>query len=169
VDFKNAVIIMTSNMGAERIQAHARKKESFGELKEDMIQIVRNHLRPEFVNRIDEIIVFRALTKEQIADIARLLLERTRRRLRAQDVELEFTQEAVELVAAEGFDPEFGARPLRRTIQRKVDNELSRMLLEGSLDSGDRVVVGVEDGNLGFEVLEESALVGTESEDEPGE
>ena len=80
-----------------------------------------------------------------------------------------FTQEAVDLVAAEGFDPEFGARPLRRTIQRKVDNELSRMLLEGSLNSGERVVVGVEDGNLGFEVLEESALVGTESGDEPGE
>jgi ATP-dependent Clp protease ATP-binding subunit ClpC len=169
VDFKNAVIIMTSNMGAERIQAHARKKESFEELKEDMLQIVRHHLRPEFVNRIDEIIVFRALTKEQIADIARLLLERTRRRLRAQDVELEFTQEAVDLVAAEGFDPEFGARPLRRTIQRKVDNELSRMLLEGSLNSGDRVVVGVEDGKLSFEALEESALVGTESGDEPGE
>jgi ATP-dependent Clp protease ATP-binding subunit ClpC len=169
VDFKNAVIIMTSNMGAERIQAHARKKESFEELKEDMVQIVRHHLRPEFVNRIDEIIVFRALTKEQIADIARLLLERTRRRLRAQDVELEFTQEAVDLVAAEGFDPEFGARPLRRIIQRKVDNELSRMLLEGSLNSGDRTVVGVEDGNLSFEVLEGSASVGTESWDEPGE
>ena len=169
VDFKNAVIIMTSNMGAERIQAHARKKESFEELKEDMVQIVRHHLRPEFVNRIDEIIVFRALTKEQMADIARLLLERTRRRLRAQDVELEFTQEAVNLVATKGFDPEFGARPLRRTIQRKVDNELSRMLLEGSLNSGDRVVVGVEDGKLSFEALEESALVGTESGDEPGE
>jgi ATP-dependent Clp protease ATP-binding subunit ClpC len=169
VDFKNAVIVMTSNMGAERIQAHARKKEPFDELKEDMIQIVRFHLRPEFVNRIDEIIVFRALTKEQIADIARLLLERTRRRLRAQDVELEFTQEAVDLVAAEGFDPEFGARPLRRTIQRKVDNELSRMLLEGSLNPGDRVVVGVEDGNLSFEALGGSALVGKESGDEPGE
>ena len=169
VDFKNAVIIMTSNMGAERIQAHARKNESFEDLKEDMAQIVRHHLRPEFVNRIDEIIVFRALTKDQIADIARLLLERTRRRLRAQDVELEFTQEAIDLVATEGFDPEFGARPLRRTIQRRVDNELSRMLLEGSLNPGDRVVVGVEDGNLSFEVLEESALVGTESGDEPSE
>jgi ATP-dependent Clp protease ATP-binding subunit ClpC len=163
VDFKNAVIIMTSNMGAERMQAHARKNESFEELKEDIAQIVRHQLRPEFVNRIDEIIVFRALTKEQIANIARLLLERTRRRLRAQDVELEFTQEAVDLVAAEGFDPEFGARSLRRTIQRKVDNELSRMLLEGSLNPGDRVVVGVEDRNLSFEVLEESALVGTET------
>ena len=169
VDFKNTVIIMTSNMGAERIQAHARRNESFEELKEDMDRILRNTLRPEFVNRIDEIVVFRALTKEQIADIARLLLERTRRRLRAQDVELEFTQEAIDLVAAEGFDPEFGARPLRRTIQRRADNELSRMLLDGSLGSGERVVVGVEDGNLSFEVLEESALVGTESGDEPSE
>jgi ATP-dependent Clp protease ATP-binding subunit ClpC len=169
VDFKNAVIIMTSNMGAERIQAHARKKESFEELKEDMMQIVKHHLRPEFVNRIDEIIVFRALTKEQLANIARLLLERTRRRLRAQDVALEFTQEAVNLVAAEDFDPEFGARPLRRTIQRKVDNELSRMVLEGLLNSGDKVVVGLKDGNLSFKVLEEPALVGTDSGDEPGE
>jgi ATP-dependent Clp protease ATP-binding subunit ClpC len=90
-------------------------------------------------------------------------------RLRPQDVGLEFTQEAVDLVAAEGFDPEFGTRLLRRTIQRKVDNELSRKLLEGALNPGDRVVVGVEDGNLSFEVLEEPALVGTESGDEPGE
>jgi ATP-dependent Clp protease ATP-binding subunit ClpC len=82
VDFKNAVIIMTSNMRAERIQAHARRNESFEELKEDMMQIVRRSLRPEFVNRIDEIIVFRALDKEQIGEIARLLLDRTTRRCR---------------------------------------------------------------------------------------
>src|ERR687889_1124318 len=155
VDFKNAVIIMTSNMGAERIQAHARRKESFEELKEDMIQIVRNHLRPEFVNRIDEIIVFRALDKEQIGEIARLLLERTKRRLRAQGIELEFTEGAVGLIAEEGFDPEFGARPLRRTIQRRVDNELASMDLSGCLNPGDRVVVGAdgEAGGLTFEVV----------------
>src|SRR5919106_205390 len=164
VDFKNTVIIMTSNMGAERIQAHARRDESFEELKEDMMQIVRNHLRPEFVNRIDEIIVFRALNKEQISEIAQLLLERTKRRLRAQDVEVEFTEEAVELVAEEGFDPEFGARPLRRTIQRRVENELSRMVLGGSLNPGDRVVVGVEDGELTFEVVEHAAAVSGEAE-----
>ena len=164
VDFKQTVIIMTSNMGAERIQAHARRDESFEELKEDMMQIVRNHLRPEFVNRIDEIIVFRALNKEQISEIAQLLLERTKRRLRAQDVEVEFTEEAVELVAEEGFDPEFGARPLRRTIQRRVENELSRMVLDGSLEPGDRVVVGVEDGELTFEVVEHAAAVSGEAE-----
>jgi ATP-dependent Clp protease ATP-binding subunit ClpC len=157
VDFKNTVIIMTSNLGAERIQAHARRNESFEELKEDMQQILRNTLRPEFVNRIDETIVFRALTREQIADIARLLLDQTERRLHAQDIEVEFTDEAVNLLAEEGFDPEFGARPLRRTIQRGVDNELSKMVLEGSLNPGDSVVVGAEEGRLTFEVLEEEA------------
>jgi ATP-dependent Clp protease ATP-binding subunit ClpC len=162
VDFKQTVIIMTSNLGAERIQAHTRRDESFEELKEDMLQIVRHNLRPEFVNRIDEIIVFRALAREQIADIARLLLERTTRRLRAQDIEVEFTDEAVELIAEEGFDPEFGARPLRRTIQRRVDNELSRMVLSGSLEPGDRVVVGVEEERLTFEVVEGAAALAAE-------
>ena len=168
VDFNNAVIIMTSNMGAERIQAHARKKESFEELREDMMQIVRHHLRPEFVNRIDEIIVFRALDQEQIGKIAHLLLDRTTRRLRAQDIEVEFTEGAVGLIAEEGFDPEFGARPLRRTIQRKVDNELASMVLSGSLNPGDKVVVSAEEGSLGFELLEQRALMATTGGDETG-
>jgi ATP-dependent Clp protease ATP-binding subunit ClpC len=162
VDFKNSVIIMTSNMGAERIQAHTRREETFEELKEDMLQVVRHHLRPEFVNRIDEIIVFRALSREQIVDIARLLLERTTRRLRAQDIEVEFTDEAVELIAEEGFEPEYGARPLRRTIQRRVDNELSRMVLSGSLEPGDRVVVSAEEERLTFNVLQGAATVAAE-------
>ena len=154
VDFKNTVIIMTSNLGSDRIQAHARRNESFDELKADMDQILKHSLRPEFINRIDETIVFRALTKEQIAKIAKLLLERTERRLWAQEVEIEFTDETVELISEEGFDPEFGARPLRRTIQRRVDNELSRMLLDGALEPGKKVVVGAEDGRLDFEILE---------------
>jgi ATP-dependent Clp protease ATP-binding subunit ClpC len=149
-------------MGAERIQAHTRREETFEELKEDMLQVVRHHLRPEFVNRIDEIIVFRALSREQIVDIARLLLERTTRRLRAQDIEVKFTDEAVELIAEEGFEPEYGARPLRRTIQRRVDNELSRMVLSGSLEPGDKVLVGGEEERLTFDVLQGAATVAAE-------
>jgi ATP-dependent Clp protease ATP-binding subunit ClpC len=169
VDFKNTVIIMTSNMGAERIQAHARRNESFEDLKEDMDRILRNTLRPEFVNRIDEVIVFRALDREQIAEIARLLLDRTTRRLRPQGIEVEFTEAAVELLAEEGFDPEFGARPLRRTIQRRVDNDLSRMVLDGSLNPGDKVIVGAEEGMLTFEVLEGAAAVGAADRTETSE
>ncbi|MDQ4062870.1 MAG: AAA family ATPase [Actinomycetota bacterium] len=159
VDFKQTVIIMTSNMGAERIQAHSRREESFEELKEDMMAILKNTLRPEFVNRIDEVIVFRALDERQIGEIARLLLDRTVRRMRAQGLEVEFTEGAIALVAREGFDPEFGARPLRRTIQRRVDNELANMILSGSLNPGDRVVVSVDDEalKLTFEVVEGGA------------
>ena len=153
VDFKNAVVIMTSNLGAERIKAHARRNESFEELKEDMNRLLRNTLRPEFVNRIDEVILFRSLGKDQIAQIARLLLDHTSRRLKAQGVGIEFTDAAVALIAEEGFDPEFGARPLRRTIQRRVDNVLSRMVLDGSLERGDKLVVGAGEGKLGFEII----------------
>ena len=152
VDFKNAVVIMTSNFGAERIRAHARRNEPFEVLKEDMNQLLRDTLRPEFVNRIDEVILFRSLGKDQIAQISRLLLDHTSRRVEAQGVEIEFTDAAVALIAEEGFDPEFGARPLRRTIQRRVDNVLSRMVLEGSLERGDRLVIGAREGKLGFEI-----------------
>ncbi|MDQ2672181.1 MAG: AAA family ATPase [Actinomycetota bacterium] len=163
VDFKQTVIIMTSNMGAQRIQAHSRRKESFEDLKEDVMKIVRSQLRPEFVNRIDEIIVFRALTREQIADVARMLLERTQRRLHAQDIEVEFTDAAVDLIAEEVYDPEFGARPLHRFIQRRVDNELAGMVLGGSLNPGDKVVAGAEEGLLTLDVMEGAADVPDES------
>src|SRR5919112_4443706 len=166
VDFKQTVIIMTSNLGSDRIQSHARRQESFEDLKDDMLKILKNTLRPEFVNRIDEIIVFRTLDKEQIADIARLLLDRTTRRMKAQDIDVEFTEEAVDLIAGEGFDPEFGARPLRRTIQRRVDNQLASMVLSGSLTPGEKVVVGTGEqagGGLTFDIVEEASVAGAAS------
>jgi ATP-dependent Clp protease ATP-binding subunit ClpC len=157
VDFKNAVVIMTSNFGAERIKAHAQLNETFEDLKEDMNRLLRSTLRPEFVNRIDEVILFHSLGKDQIEEIARLLLDHTSRRLKTQGVAIEFTDAAVALIAEEGYDPEFGARPLRRTIQRQVDNVLSRMVLDGSLKSGDRVAVGAEKDGPGFEVIHGAA------------
>ncbi|CAA9455535.1 MAG: ClpB protein [uncultured Rubrobacteraceae bacterium] len=153
VNFKNAVVIMTSNLGAELIKAHALRDELFEELKEDMNRLLRSTLRPEFVNRIDEVILFRSLGKDQIAEIACLLLDHTSRRLKAQGVGIKFTDAAVALIAEEGFDAEFGARPLRRTIQRRVDNVLSRMVLDGSLERGDKLVVGTREGKLGFEII----------------
>ena len=152
VDFKNSVVIMTSNLGADRIQEHARRDESFDELKGDLMEILRRSFRPEFINRIDEIIVFRALTEVQIHQITRMLLDRLARRLRAQGIEVEFSDDAVELLAHEGYDPEFGARPLRRAIQRMVENELSRLVLGGKVNAGDRLYVDALEGELHFDV-----------------
>jgi ATP-dependent Clp protease ATP-binding subunit ClpC len=152
VDFKHSVVIMTSNLGADRIQQYARQGGDFDRLKDELMDILRQSFRPEFINRIDEIIVFRALTDEQLTEITKLLLDRLIRRMRAQRIELEFTGDAVKLLAKEGFDPEFGARPLRRTIQRLVENELSRMVLDGSAQEGDRIIVGADDDELGFEI-----------------
>jgi ATP-dependent Clp protease ATP-binding subunit ClpC len=170
VDFKNTIVVMTSNIGADLIQEYARTGGDFDELKEQLMDVLRSSFRPEFINRIDEIIVFRALTDEQLAEITKLLLDRLSRRLRAQRVEVEFTEEAVRLLAEEGFDPQFGARPLRRTIQRRVENELSRMLLGGTVQPGDKVIVTVAGGDLHFEIESGGAqelVEAEEREEEP--
>jgi ATP-dependent Clp protease ATP-binding subunit ClpC len=169
VDFKNAVIIMTSNLGADRIQAYARDDSgrSFDDLKEELMQVLQQSFRPEFINRIDEIIVFRALSAEQLKEITRLMLDKLVRRLRAQEIEVEFTEQAVEYLAEEGFDPQFGARPLRRTIQRLVENELSRMVLGGQVQAGDRVVVDALEGELRIDVESRAAIELTEEAAQP--
>src|SRR6187455_1604721 len=167
VDFKNTVVIMTSNLGADRIQAFARKESgSFDELKDELMEVLRHSFRPEFINRIDEIIVFQALTKEQLTQITRLMLDRVARRLRAQHIEVEFTDAAVEHLAEIGFDPEFGARPLRRAIQRELENELSRLLLGGSIEPSDRVRVDYDDVQLTFDV-EKGAAEADEEVEQP--
>jgi ATP-dependent Clp protease ATP-binding subunit ClpC len=161
VDFKNTVLIMTSNLGSDLISrqgtvlgfgSDASRSETAQEkeLNEQLMRRLRESFRPEFLNRIDEIIVFRQLDRDELRQITRLLLEETRRRLHAQDVTLEFTDAAVDWIADRGFQPEFGARPMRRTIQREVDNELSRMLLDGQITAGQDVTVEVRDGGLTF-------------------
>jgi len=158
IDFKNTILIMTSNLGADRIQAFARKESgSFDELKEELMAVLRHSFRPEFINRIDEIIVFQALTKEQLVQITSLMLDRDARRLRAQHIEVEFSEAAVGHLAETGFDPEFGARPLRRAIQRQLENELSRLLLGGSIEPGDLVRVDYDGVQLTFDVEEGAA------------
>ncbi|MCO5994190.1 ATP-dependent Clp protease ATP-binding subunit [Actinoallomurus rhizosphaericola] len=159
VDFRNTVVIMTSNLGSDVIGtgglATGFSDAGGGEdasLRERVMRRLREAFRPEFLNRVDEIIVFRRLDAEQLRQITDLLLDETRRRLRAQNLSIEFTKEAVDWLARRGHQPEFGARPLRRTIQREVDNRLSSMLLGGRLGPGDDVRVTVHDDRLEFAV-----------------
>src|SRR4051794_1296071 len=161
VDFKNTVLIMTSNLGSELI-IDRRTPLGFGsadgggdtDLRDRLMRRLREAFRPEFLNRIDEIVVFQQLDNPQRERIPDLMLEETRRRLRAQGIEVEFTREAVSWLAEHGYQPEFGARPLRRAIQRELDNRLSRLLLEGQVHRGQRVRVVVRDGDLDVEVPE---------------
>ncbi|MFE2104103.1 AAA family ATPase, partial [Streptomyces sp. NPDC059468] len=146
VDFKHTVVIMTSNIGADRILAAGT--EDYAKVRDAVMPALQQHFRPEFLNRIDEIIVFRGLDRTQLRQIVDLLLEHTRRRLRAQDVTLEVTDTAAELLSNIGYQPDFGARPLRRTIQREVDDRLADMLLSGQLVAGDRAVVDAADGAI---------------------
>ncbi len=111
---------------------------------------LRESFRPEFLNRVDEIIIFRQLDETELRQITELMLQETKRRLHAQNVTLEFTPAAVDWIAQHGYQPEFGARPMRRVIQREVDNELSRRLLNGQINPGQQVIADVQDGHLTF-------------------
>jgi ATP-dependent Clp protease ATP-binding subunit ClpC len=153
VDFKNTIVILTSNIGSDIIL-----KAPDGELTDDVIAQVKErlnaHFRPEFLNRIDDTVVFHRLDKEQIRSIVELILDDTRRLLRAQDVELDVTPKAEDWLADEGFQPEFGAHPLRRTVQKELDNRLSSMLLKGDIVPGDTVRVDADDDGLVLAVVD---------------
>ncbi|MGA5816263.1 ATP-dependent Clp protease ATP-binding subunit [Kitasatospora sp. NPDC094028] len=145
VDFRNTVVIMTSNIGSQRILDHAGNVD---DIRDDLMRDLRQQFRPEFLNRIDEVIVFHALTRKDLLSVVDLLLERTRRRVRAQDVELDVTDAAKEYLVNRGYQPEFGARPLRRTIQSELDNRISNLLLDGTVREGDTLIADVDDGEL---------------------
>ncbi|MFF4841400.1 ATP-dependent Clp protease ATP-binding subunit [Streptomyces collinus] len=158
VDFKNTVVIMTSNIGADRILAAGT--EDYGKIREAVMPVLQQHFRPEFLNRIDEIIVFRGLDRTELRQVVDLMLEHTRRRLHAQDVSLEVTDAAADLLANLGYQPDFGARPLRRTIQREVDDRLADLLLSGQLEAGDRAVVDASDGSVEIRTDKPAAVEG---------
>jgi ATP-dependent Clp protease ATP-binding subunit ClpB len=146
VDFKNTVIVMTSNVGSQFITSYAgaRDEGSYEEMKKQVTDTLRQVFRPEFLNRIEEIIVFHALTEEELAQIVDLLLTDLSRRLSDHDLELEVTAAARRLIAGEGFDPAYGARPLRRAIQRLIENPLAKALLEGRFKPGTGIKVDAD-------------------------
>ena len=142
VDFKNTVIVMTSNIGSQLIQSMTGKKQA--EVKEAVFGELKNHFRPEFLNRIDEIVVFHGLDKGNIANIAKILLKNLSDRLAKVDMQLEVSDAALNKIAEVGFDPVFGARPLKRAIQQHIENPVSKMILEGKFGPKDVVPVDVD-------------------------
>jgi ATP-dependent Clp protease ATP-binding subunit ClpA len=146
VDFKNSVVIMTSNIGSAAIAAVGARggDTAYEQMKHDVTDALRAHFRPEFLNRVDEVIVFHALTDTDLAAIVDLLIADLGRRLAEQDLELDLTPSARALIVREGTDPAFGARPLKRTIQRLVENQLARALVGGEFKPGDRIVADAD-------------------------
>jgi ATP-dependent Clp protease ATP-binding subunit ClpC len=166
VDFTNTVIIMTSNIGSDLVTSSTQgalgftpvdERDTEQPLRERLMRRLRETFRPEFLNRIDEIIVFRRLEAEQLHRITELMLEHTKRRAHAQNIDLDVTPDAVAWLARRGHQPEFGARPLRRTIQQQVDNRLSRMLLDGSVTPGTKVKVDAGEDQLTITTADSAA------------
>ncbi|SHE79326.1 ATP-dependent chaperone ClpB [Thermomonas hydrothermalis] len=152
VDFRNTVIVMTSNLGSQMIQEMAGEDspEAYTKMKAAVMGVVQAHFRPEFINRLDDIVVFHPLDKAQIKQIARIQLRGLEKRLGERGMRLEVTDKALELLANVGFDPVYGARPLKRAIQHQIENPLAQEILAGHFTSGDTVKVDAEGGRLVF-------------------
>ena len=149
VDFRNTVIVMTSNLGSDRIQDLALAGDySYGHMKKEVMEVVSSYFRPEFINRIDEVVVFHPLTKEQIRSICRLQISGLERRLTERDINLHVTDEALDFLGEIGFDPIYGARPLKRAIQQDLENLLAQKILSNEVMPGDKVTADMSNGHI---------------------
>jgi len=164
VDFRNTVVIMTSNVGASMIKKNTSlgfttgdTEKKYQDMKDKVMDELKRSFRPEFLNRIDEVIVFHSLEQEHIEQIVSLMTEDLRKRLKEQNIDFKLSDEAKKVLAKEGFDPAYGARPLRRAIQRNIEDRLSEELLKGNISKGDTVNIDAEDGQLVVRKLEKSA------------
>jgi ATP-dependent Clp protease ATP-binding subunit ClpB len=155
-DFRNTIIIMTSNIGSMLIQDklksinNTNREKVLDQTREEVFDLLKKSIRPEFLNRIDEVIMFTPLTEKEIAEIVRLQLKKIEEMLIANDIHLEVTEEAILLIAAEGYDPQYGARPLKRVLQREVLNKLSKMILADEIRKDKKIVIRVKDSKLEF-------------------
>jgi ATP-dependent Clp protease ATP-binding subunit ClpB len=148
VDFRNTVVVMTSNLGSQRIQELSEK--GYDAMKEAVMEVVGQHFRPEFINRIDDMVVFHPLSRKDIRKIAEIQLSHLRKRLAGNDLQLEISDKALDLLGNTGFDPVYGARPLKRAIQQEIENPLAQRMLAGEFESGDTVRIDAKEGAFTF-------------------
>ena len=151
VDFKNTIVIMTSNLGSDLILEAGKVTPA---VEKEVRELLRSHFRPEFLNRIDDVVVFHSLTREQLKEIIDIQLERVRRLLKDRHITLVLTDTAKNLLVDEGYDPAFGARPLKRVLQHRIADPLALELLQGTVRDGDHVVLDVRGGELVFNTVE---------------
>ncbi len=151
VNFRNAVIVMTSNLGSQRIQEQAG--EGYESMKAAVMDVVSHHFRPEFINRVDELVVFHPLDRKQIRMIAGIQLSHLQKRLEHAGLKMEVSGQAMDLLANAGFDPVYGARPLKRAIQIELENPLAQKILSGDFTSGETITVDAEDGKFTFSTI----------------
>jgi ATP-dependent Clp protease ATP-binding subunit ClpB len=149
VDFKNTVIVMTSNLGSHTIQSMVDKPQE--EIRDAVWEEVKLHFRPEFLNRIDEVVVFHGLGRANIEAIAHIQLRRLTARLARLDMQLEITPAALSQIAQVGYDPLFGARPLKRALQQEIENPVAKLILSGEVKPRDRITVDYRDANFVFD------------------
>ncbi len=149
VDFRNTVIIMTSNLGSNRIQEMAGA-ENYDQIKTAVMEVVNGYFRPEFINRVDDMVVFHPLDDEQLIDIARIQVGLLTERLAGRDIKLEVSKDTVAALAKVGFDPAYGARPLKRAIQKRLENPLAGEILSGCYQSGDVIRVEMKGKDVVF-------------------
>jgi ATP-dependent Clp protease ATP-binding subunit ClpC len=155
VDFRNTVLILTSNVGAEALKRNKYVgfniqdgEQDYKDMKGKVMEELKKAFRPEFLNRIDEIIVFHALERKQLQEIVSLMSDALVKRLKEQDINLELTEAAKDKISKEGYDPEYGARPLRRAIQRHIEDRLSEELLKGTILTGQHVIIDIENDDF---------------------
>jgi ATP-dependent Clp protease ATP-binding subunit ClpB len=149
VDFRNTVLVMTSNLGSEAIQTLSEEGD-FDRIRSTVMGVVAQHFRPEFINRVDDIVVFHPLNREQVRAIATIQFDVLERRLADQDIQLTLSPEAIDALVEEGYDPVYGARPLKRVIQKQIENPLASRLLAGDFAPGQQIKVGFHDGTFTF-------------------
>ncbi|MFT4747312.1 MAG: ATP-dependent Clp protease ATP-binding subunit ClpB, partial [Congregibacter sp.] len=149
VDFRNTVIVMTSNLGSHLILDVAGE-ENYEEIKKRVLEVVGEHFRPEFINRLDEIVVFHPLKKDQVREIAKIQLNYLHKRLAEQDLSLDISDDVVDVIADAGFDPVYGARPLKRVIKNQIEKQLAKRILGGEFSPGDIIHVVMEGGEVKF-------------------
>jgi ATP-dependent Clp protease ATP-binding subunit ClpB len=156
VDFRNTVIVMTSNLGSDRIQELAGE-ENYQRMKAAVMDVVGHYFRPEFINRIDEVVVFHPLVREQIRAICRIQIGYLQKRLAERDISLQISEAVLDKLGEAGFDPVYGARPLKRAIQQELENPLAQEILAGRIEPGETVRADMENGGIVFSVRDESA------------